>query len=106
MAAKDTFEAAEEAFEAAGGPEVIAAALETLNPPEPGRQDWVLSDFCLDGAADTAIFELTKSLGLATGNNDMQQALITTLSYVTMAEFAQHALGIGSGFASLDFQGE
>jgi len=27
------------------------------------------------------------------------------VSYVAMAEFAQHALGIGSGFAKMDFQG-
>ena len=97
---------AKKAFEALGGAELIAAAVETLNPPAPGAQDWVLSDFSPDGVADTLLFEVSKSLGLQTGNSDLEQTLITTVSYVAMAEFAQHALGIGSGFAKMDFQGK
>ena len=97
---------AKKAFEALGGAELIAAAVETLNPPAPGAQDWVLSDFSPDGVADTLLFEVSKSLGLQTGNSDLEQTLITTVSYVAMAEFAQHALGIGSGFVKMDFQGK
>ena len=99
MVAKNT-------FEALGGAELIAAAVETLNPPSPGAQDWVMKDFTPDGVADTLLFEVSKSLGLQTGNSDFEQTLITTVSYVAMAEFAQHALGIGSGFAKMDFQGK
>ena len=97
---------AKKAFEALGGAELIAAAVETLNPPAPGAQDWVLSDFSPDGVADTLLFEVSKSLGLQTGNSDLGLTVISTLSYVAIAEFAQHALGIGSGFASMDFQGK
>jgi len=73
--------AAKKAFEALGGAELIAAAVETLNPPAPGAQDWVLSDFSPDGVADTLLFEVSKSLGLQTGNSDLEQTLITTVIY-------------------------
>ena len=106
MAARKASEVAEKIFEAVEGPEVITAAVETLNPPTSGGQDWVISDLFLEGVTNTAIFGLAKSLGLETGNSDIQQTLITTLSYVAIAEFTQHVLGLGAGFTSMDFHGE
>ena len=105
MAARHASEVAKKTFEGIEGAQVIAAAVETLNPPASGGQDWVLSDFSPDAVVETALFGLAKNLGLATGNSDIQQTLITTLSYVALAEFAQQVLGLGSGFASMDFQG-
>merc|ERR1719312_2173011 len=104
-ASRNASEVAKKTFAGMEGAEVLAAAVETLNPPASGGQDWVLSDFSPDAVVETALFGLAKNLGLATGNSDIQQTLITTLSYVALAEFAQQVLGLGSGFASMDFQG-
>ena len=101
MAAKNVVKTAE----TLSAPEVMAEVLESFNPSD-GGQDWVISEVSLDGAVNTAIFQLCQRLGLNTSDNSMMQLAIALLSYGALAEIGQHVLGIGSGIAKMDLTGE
>ena len=73
MAARNTSEVAKKTFEAIEGAKVIAAAVENMNPPASGGQDWVLSDFSLHAVIEAAISGLAKNLGLMTDKPSSQR---------------------------------
>ena len=83
---------------------VLSEVLNNLNPSE-GNQ-WVLSDFSIDGALNAGIFALCKQIGLRSSQSDFLQTAVTVISYSALAEFAQNIVGIGSGIAKIDFNGE
>ena len=95
------------AAETAGVVEVVGSLIESLNPSE-GGQDWVFSDLStlsLDDPARIVIEEVTKQFGYNSSGNDILQTGVALISYVALTEFAQHALSIGSGFVTFNFQG-
>ena len=99
MAAKNMVKAAD----AMGGAELLEAVFNTLNPVE--GADWIFSDFTIDGVVDTAVSALSKKLGIDSSDDSLIQTTIAVMCYVTASEFAQHALGIGSGLSKMDFTG-
>ena len=98
------------ALEAFGPAEVMASALETLNPTDsegnaiPGA-DWNLSDVNPDEMINTALQEVCKSLGLGSSQNSLTQTTVTVISYAAVSEILEHAFSIGGGFTKIDFTG-
>ena len=99
MAAKNVGEA----VDALGGAELLEAVFNTLNPVE--GAEWIFTEFTIDGVVDTAVSALSKKLGIDSSDDSLIQTTIAVMCYVTASEFAQHALGIGSGFSKMDFTG-
>ena len=91
-----------EGIDAAG---VVTEILNSVNPSE-GGSDWVLSNLPVDGAFDSAVVSLCKTIGLRSCDNDFVQTSIIVISYSALSEFAQHVVGIGSGLGKLDFNGK
>ena len=111
--AKDLQQAASYAVETAdalNSAEVLDKVLETLNPTTSGGEEWnfssLITDGGLDEAANAAIFGLCQSFGLASSRNNLVQTVMTVITYATLAEIGQHVIGIGTGFAKVDFNGE
>ena len=92
-----------EAIDAFGGAELLEAVFNTLNPVE--GAEWIFTEFSIDRVVDTAVSALSKKLGIDSSDNDLLQTTIAVMCYVTASEFAQHALGIGSGLSKMDFTG-
>ena len=82
--------------ETLGSQEVISKALESLNPGNAGPE-WVFSEISVDGAVNSAIFSVSKTLGLNASDNDTMQLVIALVSYGALAEVGHQILGIGSG---------
>ena len=99
MATRNALEVAE----FVGAAEVLGAMLETLNPTE--GNDWSISEVSFDGVLNTAILQLSQSLGLGGSSNNLVQTTIAMISYATLMEEFQNVLGIGSGFTKFDFSG-
>ena len=98
------------AVEAFGPVEVLASALEELNPTDHAGNiihgaDWQFDEFSLDSAISTAIYEVCKSLGMESSSSSLIQNTVTVISYAAIAEIVEHAFGIG-GLAKIDFNGK
>ena len=112
--AKELPQAATKAVETADAlntAEVLDSILVNLNPETTsGGEEWnfstLITDGSLDEAANAAIFGLCQSFGLANSRNDLVQTVMTVITYATLAEIGQHVIGIGTGFAKVDFNGE
>ena len=88
-----------------GAADILEAVVDGLNPSA-GGQDWVLTDLSVDGILGTALFGLCANLGLSSCKSNLAQTTLIVVTYAALTEFAQHALGIGTGFAKIDFNGK
>ena len=78
--------------------------LDTVNPTT--GDDWAISEVSFDEVMNEAIFQLCLRLGLRGSSNILVQTSIAIISYATLMEGFQHALGIGAGFAKVDLNGK
>ena len=83
---------------------LVAQVFNLINPSKESS-DFYITELSIDGAFNSAVFALCKTIGLRSSYSDSVQTYGIVISYSAFTLGAQYLFGIGSGIGKLDLNG-